>query len=139
MPSTLRAKLGLKDGARTYLGRAPDGMAALLGEAQAATRLAGAFDFMLAFFKSAGDLDTRFPRLSAHVAKGGALWVAWPKGGGLGSDLSLPRIIAIGYRHGMVESKTIAVDATWSAIKFTAPRPGKQYRNSYGQLPAEEA
>ncbi|HIX00988.1 MAG TPA: hypothetical protein H9871_12695 [Candidatus Nesterenkonia stercoripullorum] len=41
----------------------------------------------------------------------------------------------IGYRHGLVESKTLAVDATWSAIKFTHPRPGQHYNNSFGTLP----
>lgn len=41
----------------------------------------------------------------------------------------------IGYSHGLVESTTLSIDATWSAIKFTHPKPGKTYRNSYGQLP----
>ena len=50
------------------------------------------------------------------------------------SDLNLKKVIAIGYSHDLVESKTISVDATWSAMKFTFPKAGKRYRNSYGQL-----
>ena len=42
----------------------------------------------------------------------------------------------MGYRHGLVESKTLSVDATWSAIKFTYPVAGKVYSNRYGQLPS---
>jgi hypothetical protein len=49
----------------------------------------------------------------------------------------LPEVIGIGYRHGLVESKTLSVDATWSAIKFTHPIKGKVYKNSYGQLPTQ--
>ena len=52
----------------------------------------------------------------------------------LGTDLTLPEVIRIGYNHGLVESTTVSVDTTWSAIKFTHPKPGKEYRNSYGQL-----
>lgn len=53
------------------------------------------------------------------------------------SDLSLPEVIRIGYNHSLVESKTISVNHTWSAIKFTHPRPGRQYNNSYGKLVAQ--
>ena len=35
----------------------------------------------------------------------------------------------------MVESTSLRVDDTWSALKFTHPKPGKTYRNSYGTLP----
>ena len=66
---------------------------------------------------------------------GGMLWVSWPKGGRLGTDLTLPTVIAIGYDLGLVESTCLRVDDTWSALKFTHPKPGKTYRNSYGTLP----
>ena len=64
------------------------------------------------------------------------LWVSWPKNRQLGTDLSLPEVIRIGYRHGLVESKTLSVNATWSAIKFTHPVAGKVYNNAFGQLPS---
>lgn len=139
--SALDTKLGLKKDARAYISGAPGEVVDALSAvpAELASALSGEFDFMLAFFKSADDLDARFPRLRNHLAVGGALWVAWPKGGGLGTDLSLPKIIEIGYGHDMVESKTIGVDAIWSAIKFTAPKPGKTYRNSYGRLASQQS
>ncbi|RZJ00250.1 MAG: DUF3052 family protein [Rubrivivax sp.] len=140
MGASLRAKIGLKDEARAYVSGAPADVAEMLsaGPARLLKTMSGSFDFLLAFFQSEDDLDRHFQRLSGHLAARGALWVAWPKGG-RNTDLSLPRIIEIGYRHGMVESKTIAVDAAWSAIKFTAPKPGKRYRNSYGQLASQRA
>jgi hypothetical protein len=62
------------------------------------------------------------------------LWVSWPKNRKLGTDLTLPRVIKLGYDQGLVESKTISIDRTWSAIKFTHPKKGKVYKNSYGKL-----
>jgi hypothetical protein len=53
----------------------------------------------------------------------------------MGTDLALPKVIEIGYNHGLVESKTLSVDDTWSAMKFMYPKKGKAYNNSYGQLP----
>ena len=53
----------------------------------------------------------------------------------MGTDLALPKVIEIGYNHGLVESRTLSVDDTWSAMKFTHPKKGKAYNNSYGQLP----
>jgi hypothetical protein len=66
------------------------------------------------------------------------LWVSWPKNKKLGTDLALPKVIEIGYNHGFVESKTLSVDATWSAMKFTYPKKGKVYNNSYGRLPSSQ-
>ena len=65
--------------------------------------------------------------------------MSWPKGRKLGADLTLPTVIEIGYRHGLVESTTLRVDDTWSAMKFTHPKAGRVYRNSYGTLPADDS
>ncbi len=54
----------------------------------------------------------------------------------LGTDLALPKVIEIGYDHGLVESKTLSVGATWSVMRFTHPKKGKAYNNSYGRLPS---
>ena len=62
------------------------------------------------------------------------VWVSWPKRRQLDTDRTLQRVIRIGYDHGLVESKTISVDTTWSALKFTFPVPGKRYANSFGRL-----
>jgi hypothetical protein len=137
MPTPLAAKMGLKTEARACLVGAPAPIADTLAAsgAHVVKSLSGAFAFIHAFFERAATLDRRFPTLARHLAEGGSLWISWPKGGQRETDLSLGSVIAIGYRHGLVESKTIGVDATWSAIKFTRPRKGKAYHNSYGRLP----
>lgn len=132
--STLRGKIGAKPGTRSIaVGATPVIKKALK---LPGGRLAGAFGYIHLFTRSRDDLDARFPKLKRHLAEGGMLWVSWPKARAPGTDLTLTKIIGIGYGHGLVESKTISVDETWSAIKFTFPRKGKQYRNSYGRLPA---
>ncbi len=80
-------------------------------------------------------MTEQLPRLRKALAADGALWLSWPKGGQLGTDLTLPDVIRIGYDHGLVESKCISVDMVWSALKFTNPIEGKAYHNSHGRLP----
>ena len=129
--------MGIRPGSRTYVRGAPPARLDDLGHhgLDVRTTLRGSFDYLHLFTTSAAELERELPRMACHLADPGALWVSWPKRRQLGSDLSLPQVIEIGYRHGMVESTTIGLDDTWSAIKFTRPKPGKAYRNSYGRLP----
>jgi hypothetical protein len=133
----LARKLGIKAGARTRFLNAPVKVRKSVGdELQIASTLSGEFDYIHAFVKHEPELDKTFPKLKAHLKEGGAIWISWPKNRQLDTSLVLPKIIKIGYNHGLVESKTIGVDDTWSAIKFTWPKKGKIYKNSYGKLPA---
>jgi hypothetical protein len=136
MTSPLLRKLGFKRGMRTILIGAPAEVRPSIdinGD-DLARKLAGSFDYIHLFVKDHEALDAKFPQMKRHLEKKGMLWVSWPKGGRLGTDLNLKKVIGIGYSHGLVESKTISVDPTWSAIKFTFPKEGKVYNNSYGRL-----
>lgn len=137
MARTVAQKMGIKAGTRTLFVHAPEAaLAAIeLPRLEMSATLEGEFGYIHLFVISQAELEEQFPRLKAHLLSTGVLWVSWPKGRQLGSDLTLPHVIRIGYRHGLVESTALRVDATWSALKFTHPKPGKQYQNSYGQLP----
>ena len=137
MPTPLPTKLGIKAGLRSILIGAPKEVSELLSSADAkfVKSLAGEFEYIHLFVESQKALDSKFPKLKSHLSSTGSLWVSWPKGGANNTDLSLKKIIEIGYAHGLVESKSIGVDSTWSAIKFTFPKKGKRYNNSYGKLP----
>jgi hypothetical protein len=134
---SVSAKLGIKEGSRTFFVNAPATALAAIAppHLDLAPRLAGTFDYIHLFTTSQAELDVALLRLKTHLKPTGMLWVSWPKNRQLDTDLSLPEVIRIGYRHGLVESKTVSVDATWSAIKFTHPVAGKVYNNTYGQLP----
>lgn len=134
-------KMGVKPGSRACVVGAPaESVAALeLPELERADDLAGEFDYLHLFTVTQADMKRRFPTLVAHLRRGGMLWVSWPKGGRHGTDLTMKSVIKIGYDFGMVESICLRVDQTWSGLKFTRPKPGKIYNNSYGTLPAQHA
>ena len=138
MTRTVSAKMGIKEGVRAIFVNAPETALAAIDppDLDVALGLAGEFDYIHLFAKSRAELDETFPKLKAHLGPTGKLWVSWPKNKKLGTDLTLPGVINIGYRHGLVESKCLSVDATWSALKFTHPVKGKVYSNSYGRLPS---
>lgn len=136
---TVAAKMGLKAGARAFLWHAPRSAVEAIAapELTVAPRLAGRFDYLHLFALSQEQLNENFPLLKEHLKPGGILWVSWPKRRQLGTDLTLREVIRIGYSHGLVESTTLSVDETWSAMKFTFPVEGRIYRNSYGTLPGQ--
>ena len=131
-------KMGIKEGVRAIFVDAPESALEAIDPPSlyVASELAGEFDYIHFFARTRAELDDAFPKLKAHLEPTGMLWVSWPKNMKLGTDLALPKVIEIGYNHGLVESKTLSVDATWSAMKFTHPKKGKVYGNSYGRLPS---
>ena len=138
MTRTVSQKMGLKEGMRAFFRNAPASAlrAVKLPKLSVCQALHGEFDYLHLFTTSQAEMDMAFPTLMRHLKQAGMLWVSWPKAKQLGTDLSLPHVIRIGYSHGLVESTCLSVDATWSGIKFTHPKLGKVYCNSHGQLPA---
>jgi hypothetical protein len=136
MTGHLLKKLGLKEGMRAIFVNAPSAVIDAIGSSglHLASKLTGHFDYLHFFTKSQAELEDNFSRLKDHLKPEGKLWVSWPKNRQLDSDLTMAKIIKIGYDHGLVESKCVSVDSTWSGIKFTIPIKGKVYNNKYGQL-----
>ena len=117
----------VQTGARTCIRGAPKERLDEMGhrDLEVHQTLHGRFDYVHLFATSIETLDVELPRLRRHLRPTGALWVSWPKGGRQHGDLTLQRVIERAYRHGLVESTTISVDAAWSAIKLTHPKPGR--------------
>lgn len=136
MTKTIAEKMGLKQGTRTWFSSAPDGLTDIIGATglEVSDDLNGEFGYLHLFAKSQRELEVEFARLKPHLAEGGSLWLSWPKGGQLGTDLNLHEVIRIGYARGLVESTCLSIDTTWSALKFTHPKPGKTYTNSHAEL-----
>jgi hypothetical protein len=139
MTRTIAEKMFVKPGTRAYLVSVPDD---LLETIQAppleiGSELTGQFGYIHLFGRNQRELENGFTRLKSHLATHGALWVSWPKGGQLGTDLNLHEVIRIGYARGLVESTCVSIDSTWSALRFTHPKPGKKYNNSHAELALE--
>ncbi|MDR6966718.1 uridine phosphorylase [Flavobacterium arsenatis] len=129
-------KMGIKTGMRSLLIKAEADVVATIDypELDLKTKLVGDFDYIHFFVTKSVDFHKQFPKLAKHLRETGMLWVSWPKAGQNNTELHLATVIKLGYDYGLVESKSISVDATWSALKFTHPKKGKVYNNSYGKL-----
>ncbi len=139
MARSVADKLGVKAGSRVFLSDAPVEFVDMFKAKgiEPAPEPEGLFDYIHCFNKSREELENSFIAYKSRLKPGGALWISWPKKGQMGTDLSLHSIIGTGYDHGLVESLVVSIDEVWSAIKFTHPKPGKEYGNRYGTL-AEE-
>jgi len=138
---TVAQKMGIKADWRTHVVGAPDGVFDTLGmpPLQIDPVLQGEFDYVHLFLRTQAAMREEFPRFVPHLAEQGKLWLSWPKARKLGSDLNVPKVIEIGYACGLVESTCLRIDDTWTALRFTHPKPGKVYANSYGTLPQQRA
>lgn len=130
-------KMGVKAGWTAHFVQAPAGVPESMGlpDLELADSLRGELDYLHLFVTTQAQMRTDFPRLVPHLAPQGKLWLSWPKGRRLGTNLTLPKVIEIGYDSGLVESTCLSIDETWSALKFTRPKPGTRYANSFGTLP----
>lgn len=118
----LPRKLGIKDGHRVLVERAPSGFRlAPLPEGVVEHRRVGRglYDVILTFCADRARLDQRFDTLVGRLQPAGALWVAWPKGAsGVRTDLTADGVREVALPAGLVDVKVCAVDPTWSGLKL---------------------
>jgi hypothetical protein len=112
----LPKKLGIKEGSRVALQKAPRGFAEDLG---VKPKLRGEFDVAVLFATRQGELTRAFTPLARRLAPAGGLWVAWPKkASGVSTDLSFDSVQRTGLDAGLVDNKSCAIDETWQALRF---------------------
>lgn len=120
----LAKKLGIKDGSRVLLARAPAGFEDLLEErppGAAVSRRAGKLphDVILAFVERAADVPDLFETHGPRLTTAGGLWICWPKVHlRTDPDLSENPIRAAGLAAGLVDNKVCAVSDDWSGLRF---------------------
>lgn len=121
----LPKKLGIKDGHRVLLLRAPEGFDRTLGslpdgtETRPSLRGKANFDVAVVFCARRRELEADFERVAERLEKNGGLWVAWPKkASGIVTDFSEADVRAHGLAAGLVDNKICAVDETWSGLRF---------------------
>lgn len=136
MKRSVAIKMGVKEDSRAYFKNADiealGGME--LPPLDISTVLSGEFDYLHLFTKNQKEFKKHFPVLKLALKPTGMLWVSWPKGGKLGTDLNIKIVIKLGYDFGLVESTCLSINEVWSGLKFTYPKKGKMYNNSYGKL-----
>jgi hypothetical protein len=119
----LSEKLGIKEGMTIVVVNAPEQYLNALGRLPrnvSITREAKDLSRLIHFFatKKKG-LESGFPKLTRQLAPDGALWVSWPKrSSGTETDLNENVVRDVGLENGLVDVKVIAIDETWSGLKF---------------------
>lgn len=136
MKKSISEKLGIKENMKgVFIDVPADSISKIFSPIpELKSKLFGTFDYILFFAKDQKHFIKKFPKLIKHLNKKGMLWISWPKSGQLDTDLDIKSVIKLGYGFGLVESKCISIDTTWSALKFTWPKEDKAYNNSYGTL-----
>jgi len=115
MTPTLR-KLRYKPGMRVAVTGAPAGFEAELARA-GLSRGRKDLDLVQAFFTRRSDLERALPRLRASLGPRGILWVCYPKGKALGTDLDRDVVRATAARADLTAVALVAVDDVWSALR----------------------
>jgi hypothetical protein len=115
-------KLGIKPGSHVLLRAAPKGFALdpLPDDVTVHRRaVRPPYDVVLVFTPDRVSLERRFGPLVDVIAAAGALWVGWPKrSSGVATDLDENVVRDVGLAAGLVDVKVIAIDHTWSGLKF---------------------
>jgi hypothetical protein len=126
----LPKKLGIKEGARMALVKAPAGFDRVLGELPAGVRVAGTvrgpLDVIVFFATSRRELERGFQKLAGALDSAGGLWIAWPKkASGVATDLDEAAVMEVGLASGLVDNKVCAIDETWSGLRFVIRRENR--------------
>lgn len=120
--TTLHRKLGVKPASAVLLTAAPAGFE--LDEIPAGTVIHSratrpAYDVVVAFCPDRERLKKRMAALPPRVVTDGALWIAWPKRSSrVATDIDENVVRNSGLAAGLVDVKVIAIDDTWSGLKF---------------------
>ena len=76
-------------------------------------------DWVLLFARSRAELEQYLPVAQARLASGGAIWVAYRKGGAkAGSDIHRDDIRDFAQTAGLDSVAMVAIDAGWSALRL---------------------
>lgn len=119
----LSKKLGIKEEMRVALVGEPDDFPKLLEPLPSGVRLIGRatqpVDVIVHFTRFESRLKKRFPILAHNLDPAGGLWIAYPKkSSDLETDLTFETVQRIGLGAGLVDNKSCAIDADWSAVRF---------------------
>jgi len=113
-------KLGIVPGVRLDVVGAPEGWrfeADPEGVQQAAPDAPA--DVIVAFCRSAADVQAAVEAQETRIRPAGALWIAWPrKAAGHVSDVTENLLRDVALPRGLVDVKVAAIDADWSGLKL---------------------
>jgi len=112
------AKLQIKPGQRIAVLAAAAEIPPIAADDSNPPAAAGDADVTVAFVRSRAELDTvAVPAIEA-ARRDQLAWIAYPKAGKLGTDLSRDVLAALVIERGLRPVRQVAIDETWSALRF---------------------
>jgi hypothetical protein len=78
----------------------------------------GAADAVVAFARNQAELDSVAAPAIEAARQDRLAWIAYPKAGQLGTDLSRDVLAALLTARGVQPVRQVAIDETWSALRF---------------------
>jgi hypothetical protein len=118
MTASLFKKLQIKPGMRIAVLHAPPDFAKLLDGVDHATSVRGTFDLIHTFVTTKKDATSEAPNLAKALRAGGILWVSYPKGKKIVTDLNRDILREELEEHGLIAVSQVAIDEVWSALRF---------------------
>ena len=124
MPSDrpILQKLLLKPGARAVVLDAPPSYEPVLQQlppgVDLSRQLHGSFDFIHAFATRREALLNAGPMLRQALNPNGVLWVSYPKGKAIPTDLNRDVVRVTLQQVGLQTVSQVAIDDTWSALRL---------------------
>jgi hypothetical protein len=113
---SVASKLQIRPGQRVVVLGLPEGV-------ELGVETGGEGDVVIAFVTSRADLHGLGVEEALAAARRDALaWVAYPKGGKLGTDLDRDVLAALLEERGVRPVRQVSVDETWSALRFRPAR-----------------
>jgi hypothetical protein len=120
--SPLLTKLRYRPGMRVCVLDAPSGFAAELANLpktiECTTALKGPFDLVHAFFTRKSQVQRSAAKLKKALQPDGILWISYPKGDTLSTDLKRDVLRDTLAAAGLDSVAQVAIDDVWSAMRF---------------------
>jgi hypothetical protein len=79
---------------------------------------------LLVFVKDRASAQKQLPAIVQSAKEDRLTWVAYPKGGQLGTDLNRDSLAALVMEAGAQPVTQVSIDEVWSALRFRPPKPG---------------
>ncbi len=115
---SLASKLQFKSGQAVALLHVPPDMTIELPAGSTEAMSADNADAVVVFVHDTRELDERAEPALQAARRDALAWIAYPKAGKLGTDLNRDRLWQHLEGRGVRPVRQIAVDDTWSALRF---------------------
>jgi len=125
----LARKLGIEEGQTVGILNMPNYYELELGELPPDVELHRTelpADIFVIFADRSDEAERGFQRAVTYLPADGAIWMLWPKkSSGVETDLTEQTLRDLFLPTGMVDNKVIAVDDTWSGLRFVVRKENR--------------